>query len=347
MAEKSETLVPQVIGYRIRSFRKLRRLTQEQLGKALGCSTSGSAKVTVAKIEQGLMPNCLRLGRIAEILKCSADILLSGSSRDLMEVIRCYVQPPARMRNPSLGAFRVARTFLFPAIGQGQAHPEADLVEAANRLFYLSDHDPQACQRLFEEEKKSCIGEANRLLAARDFRGLLQHLTRVGMGGAPPLGYRGYGFAQAMIRNICEHYIGPEFPADARESAPPLPAIEMAAEALVLDRSPAGEPEYGLQVIGRRQFPEGTLLIQLSGNALSPLAQARQLAVTAAEERQPVPDELVAVWTKKRGFLCLRFRSRDAAFVSFAGVRVEAAETLRIQAEEIIAMRVIVGVLYE
>ena len=345
------------VGTRIHRFRQHRRMTQGQLGLALGCKTAGSAKVTVAKIEGGMLPGSLRLGRIAEILRCSADILLSGTSRDLMEAIRCHVQPSHPLHGPSQGAFRVARSFLFVLIAQGKPSLNTELLEATNRLLYMAEHDEKACQRLFETGGEAGTDRLHQWLAAGDFRNLLEHLTRSGMDGAPPLGYKGYVRAQEFVRLVREHYVAPERPAtsasggtgEGRSGAPPLPALEVAVDALVVERPAAAgaDPEYGLRVVATRRFAEGALLIRLSSDALRPLAKAGHLALTAGEERPPAAGEIVACWTRSRGFLCRRFSGREGAMALFAAVDPAQTDILRLPSDDIIAMRVVTGVLYE
>src|SRR5262245_52491920 len=62
------------LGKRIRAFRRQKRLTQEALAKAIGCSAH-----TVLRYENGeLLPSLPRLLRLREVLGVTLDYLVTG-----------------------------------------------------------------------------------------------------------------------------------------------------------------------------------------------------------------------------------------------------------------------------
>ena len=63
-----------VLGQRIRGFRRQKRLTQEALAKAIGCSAH-----TVLRYENGeILPSLPRLLRLREVLGVTLDYLVTG-----------------------------------------------------------------------------------------------------------------------------------------------------------------------------------------------------------------------------------------------------------------------------
>lgn len=62
------------LGQRIRGFRRQKRLTQDALGEAIGCSAS-----TVLRYENGeILPSLPRLLRLREVLGLTLDYLVTG-----------------------------------------------------------------------------------------------------------------------------------------------------------------------------------------------------------------------------------------------------------------------------
>jgi len=332
------------VGDRIRLFRRERGLTQEELGLAIGASTPQSAKATVAKIEKGQIPGGLRLQRIAEALKCSADILLSGTSRELFEVIRYSVRPRGRLEGPPYSAFRVARIFLHFALVSGECTPESEFVETANRLFYLAERDPDVCRRLFALLPR---GNPSQLVANGNLRSLIRSAMQ--QNGVDPSAYRGYSFAVDAIELVRQHYIPPgrpDLPAsgDDAEAAGTAPGSTLVAalEMRLLDYA-AGVPQEG----GAKALPAGSAVVRIEGDSLEPLARHGQFAMVAGPDRLPREGDLVACWTRRRGLLFRRYVASSSESHTLFSVAPTAYEPLRLEANELVAMRVILGVLFE
>lgn len=157
------------LGERLRALRKLLGLTQEELGGCLDAGSPGSAKAMVARIEAGQVPGGVRLRKLSERLGCSSDLLLSGSSRSLGEVLRYYVRPRMDLAPPAAAVFRAARIFLGMALRLEHADVNdpraAEFTTAANRLFYLAESDASACAELMRA-KPGAAADLQTLLAA-------------------------------------------------------------------------------------------------------------------------------------------------------------------------------------
>lgn len=321
------------VGDRIRFFRKERDLTQEQLGQALGAGTPQSAKAMVAKIEGGQVPGGLRLKKIAAGLKCSADILLTGSSRELFEVIRYYVRPRGKPDKFQLMAFRSGRIMLHCALAGGAPEGDAELLEAANRLFYLSETRAAVCRKLFAHFSARQSG-----MGGGDILRLATEAMREG-AGADPADYAAYRFAHESAAAALQHYIRPQEPRVAVEGQ----AAEGAAALDVITYS-GGEDGPEAVAVGRK-YLAGLELARVEGGALEPLARAGQWAVLAPAERQAAVGDVVACWVC--GGVEFGRLAEDGQSLTLFGLNPAAPTVRRFSATESVAIRVVAGVLFE
>ncbi len=334
------------VGQRIRFFRKERSLTQEQLGLEMGAGTALSAKATVAKIEKGQIPGGLRLQKIAEILRCSADILLSGTSRELFEVIRYTVRPLMPLAGPAYNAFRVGRIFLHFAIASRNDRPQSDFVETANRLFYLAENNPEACKRLFAVFPR---GNPKYLLASGDFRTLIRSVMQD--GGEDPAAYLGYDFAMQAIRMVKERYIRPhglsldEHSAHASESGIDSMATDGLQVAVVEYESGGGNKAVE-KIDGFKTLPHQVALVRVTGDSMEPLAKHGQHVLVAGLDCLPKAGDLVVCWSRRKGVLFKRLLDKAQDRVTLFDISPISAEPLRMDMDDILAMRVIVGVMF-
>jgi len=100
------------------------------------------------------------------------------------------------------------------------------------------------------------------------------------------------------------------------------------------------------------QVPKGRVLVRVIGGSMAPIAYDGQILIVSGQERSVRNDDLVVVWSRKRGALFKRaYPERRAGKVvryNLYGVNpVTRPEPFSVTLAELIDIRVVVGVLYE
>ncbi|MBN2711528.1 MAG: helix-turn-helix transcriptional regulator [Planctomycetes bacterium] len=340
------------IAERIRWFRLAKKLTQEQLGIALGAGTAQSAKAMVAKIERGQVPGGLRLRRLVETLGCSSDILLSGKSRELMELVRYYIPLPEGMDKYCLNALRVGRIFIFTAISSGHTEHDGEFVEAANRMFYLAENDAQACRSLFVSMGGGRGDKTADLLTAKgDLRGLVRHAMREASDGADPVAYKTYRVAIERLDLIVDNYIRPEEPslsaAIMRSRKGDLPPVSQSPKApgIIILSEKMDKDGLNPAPSGVRELEDGVSIIKVDSSRLEPIARKGQFVMLAPEKRHPLRGDLVVCW--REGEIIFGRLVRNDDIYEIASLDPTDYKTVRLSPDTIACIRKINGVWFE
>ena len=97
---------------------------------------------------------------------------------------------------------------------------------------------------------------------------------------------------------------------------------------------------------GLRPLPGGAALVRVEDDAMEPLARRGQFVLVAAAERRPREGELVVCWTRRKGVLIKRLVDAGPPLTLFS-VNPTAYEPVRLDAADLLGMRVVVGTLFE